>query len=126
MENPFENLIYLSSSDIEKLIIKETYNKDNCYIYNDSVIIGGFPLVNKPNVKTILNVSFYKSSTDKKYLPRLEFRKVNKENTLTKSKGSDVIINFSDGEEAKSFWKAIQFLQGFKELVDLGDFHSKY
>src|SRR5690606_7398709 len=40
--------------------------------------------------------------------------------------GNDVIIRFGDGDEARVFWKVIHFLQGFKELVDLGDFHSKY
>jgi hypothetical protein len=124
--NPFSNLFDIESQDIDKLVIKETLNKDNCFIYNGSDIIGGFILINKPNVKTILKVSFYKSKADNKYLPRLEFRKEDKKGNLTKSRGHDVIISFSDGVEARLFWKAIHFLQGFKELVDLGDFHSKY
>jgi hypothetical protein len=59
-------------------------------------------------------------------LPRLEFRKTDKNGNISKSKGEDVIIRFGDGVEARAFWKVIHFLQGFKELVDLGDFHSKY
>ncbi len=124
--NPFSNLFDIESQDIDKLVIKETFSKDNCFIYNGSDIIGGFILINKPSVKTILKVSFYKSKADNKYLPRLEFRKEDKKGNLTKSRGHDVIIPFSDGVEARAFWKAIHFLQGFKELVDLGDFHSKY
>ena len=77
-------------------------------------------------VKTLLKVSFYKSKVDDKYLPRLEFRKEDNDGELTKSRGNDVIIKFGDGDEARAFWKVIHFLQGFKELVDLGDFHSKY
>lgn len=126
IKNPFSNLFDIESQDIDKLVIKETFNKDNCFIYNGSDIIGGFILINKPNVKTILKVSFYKSRADNKYLPRLEFRKEDKKGNLTKSRGHDVIIPFSDSIEARPFWKAIHFLQGFKELVDLGDFHSKY
>ena len=124
--NPFSNLFDIENQDIDKLVIKETFNKDNCFIYQDSDIIGGFILVNKKNVKTILKVSFYKSTADNKYLPRLEFRKEDNKGNLTKSRGNDVIIPFSNGVEARAFWKAIHFLQGFKELVDLGDFHSKY
>lgn len=123
---PFSELFNITDNDITTLIIKETNYKDNCFIYNGEQIIGGFILVSKPSVKTIVNVSFYKSSTENKYLPRLEFRKINNENLPTKSKGEDVIIKFGSGDEARSFWKVVQFLQGFKELVDLGDFHSKY
>lgn len=125
-DNPFFNLFDIENQDISKLVIKETLNHDNCFIYKDSEIIGGFILVNKPQVKTILRVTFFKSKIDDKYLPRLEFRKEDKTGSLTKSRGHDVIIKFSDGFEARAFWNVIHFLQGFKELVDLGDFHSKY
>ena len=64
--NPFSNLFDIENQDIDKLVIKETFNKDNCFIYQDSDIIGGFILVNKKNVKTILKVSFYKSKADNK------------------------------------------------------------
>lgn len=124
--NPFSNLFDIESQDLDKLVIKETYNKDNCFIYKGSDIIGGFVLINKQNVKTILKVSFYKSKVDNKYLPRLEFRKEDKNGNLTKSRGSDVIIRFGDGDEARAFWKVIHFLHDFKDLVDLGDFHAKY
>jgi len=124
--NPFSTLFDIERQDIDKLVIKETYNKDNCFIYKGSDIIGGFILINKPNVKTILKVSFYKSKSDNKYLPRLEFRKEDKNGNLTKSRGHDVIIKFGDGDEARAFWKVIHFLHDFKDLVDLGDFHAKY
>lgn len=126
LNNPFSNLFDLTSQNTDNLIIKETYKKDNCFIYDGADIIGGFILVNKSKVKTILKIKFYKSTADKKYIPRLEFRKENNSGEITKSKGHDVIIPFSKGEEAKTFWQAIHFLQGFKNLVDLDDFHSKY
>lgn len=123
---PFSNLFDIENQDIDQLVIKESFSKDNCFIYYGSEIIGGFILINKKNVKTILKVSFYKSKIDNKYLPRLEFRKENNSGDLTKSKGHDVIIKLGHGDEARAFWKAIHFLQGFKDLVDLGDFHAQY
>lgn len=108
------------------MIIKENYSKNNCFIYENENIIGGFILIKKRNAKTILKVSFYRSKQDGKYLPRLEFRKETENGEPSKSKGNDVIIRFSDGDEARAFWKVIHFLQGFKDLVDLGDFHLKY
>lgn len=126
IENPFSNLFDIDERDIDSLIIKENYSKNNCFIYENENIIGGFILIKKRNAKTILKVSFYRSKQDGKYLPRLEFRKETENGEPSKSKGNDVIIRFSDGDEARAFWKVIHFLQGFKDLVDLGDFHSKY
>jgi hypothetical protein len=125
-ENPFDNKFDLVYQNINDLIIREASNENNCFIYLNSQIYNGFIISNKPKVKLILNVSFYKSNLDKKYLPRLEFRKTDKDGNVSKSKGEDVIIRLSDGDEARAFWKVIHFLQGFKDLVDLGDFHSKY
>lgn len=124
--NPFSNLFDISSKDPGNLVIKESTNKDNCYIYEGADIVGGFILINKPSVKTILKVTFHKASADNRYLPRLEFRKEDSNGELKQSRGKDVIVSFKDGEDARAFWKTIQFLEGFKELVDLGDFRSKY
>lgn len=124
--NPFSNLFDISAQDPGKLVIKESAKKDNCYIYEGADIVGGFILVNKPRVKTIIKITFYKSSKNNKYLPRLEFRKEDASGEVKVSKGNDVIISFKDGEEARVFWKTIHFLEGFKELVELGDFRSKY
>lgn len=124
--NPFSNLFDLDDQDIDTLVIRETNAKNNCFIYNGDVIVGGFVIVRKISVRTIVRVTFYPSKQDNKYLPRLEFRKENTNGELLKSKGNDVIIRFGEGDEARAFWKIIHFLQGFKDLVDLGDFHSKY
>jgi hypothetical protein len=100
----FSDYFDIESQNIDALIIKETYSKDNCYIYDDNKIIGGFILINKPSVKTLLKVSFYKSKVDDKYLPRLEFRKEDNDGELTKSRGNDVIIKFGDGCKALKSW----------------------
>lgn len=126
INNPFSNLFDINERDIDTLVIKENYSRDNCFVYDNENIIGGFILIKKKNATTILRVSFYRSKQDGKYLPRLEFRKETDNGEASKSKGNDVIIRFSDGDEARAFWKVIHFLQGFKEFVDLGDFHSKY
>ena len=126
ISNLFSNLFDINERDIDTLIIKENYLKNNCFIYDNETIIGGFTLIKKKNAITILKVSFYRSKQDGKYLPRLEFRKETESEEPRKSRGKDIIISFSDGDEARAFWKVIHFLQGFKELVDLGDFNSKY
>jgi len=112
--NPFSEYFDISSNDPSKLMIKENVKQDNCFIYNGANILGGFILSNKQRVKTLLKISFYKSSKDDKYLPRLEFRKEDNNGQLKQSKGKDVIISFKDGDEARAFWKAIHFLEGFK------------
>ena len=73
--NPFSNLFDISAQDPDKLVIKESAKKDNCYIYEGADIVGGFILVNKLRVKTIIKITFYKSSKNNRYIPRLEFRK---------------------------------------------------
>ena len=125
--NPFSNKFNIETEDISQLIIKENNNKDNCFITNlNNIIYGGFVLIDKPSVKTLCNVSFHKSKLEQKYLPRFEFRKIDKQGNLKQSQGNDVIISFNDGDASRNFWKMIHFIQGFKDLVDLGDFHSKY
>lgn len=122
----FSNLFDLETQEIDSLVIKENNSEDNCFVYNRDTIIGGFILIKKKNVKTILNVSFYRSKENGKYLPRLEFRKVDNLGNTKKPIKEDIIIRFSTGEESRAFWKVIHFLQMFKELVDLGEFHNKY
>lgn len=91
IENPFSNLFDIDERDIDSLIIKENYSKNNCFIYENENIIGGFILIKKRNAKTILKVSFYRSKQDGKYLPRLEFRKETENGEPSKSKGNDVM-----------------------------------
>jgi len=126
LANAFSTFFDLETHNIDSLIIKENTTKSNCYIYSGDIIIGGLILIKKKNTKTILNVSFYRSKETNKYLPRLEFRKIDDQGIPKKPNKDDIIIRFSTGEESRMFWKVIHFLQKFKELVDLGDFHNKY
>jgi hypothetical protein len=125
--NPFENLFNISLNDITSLTIKENSDKNNCYLQDTSgILYGGFIINELKTTKTICKVTFYKSSDSHNYLPRLEFRKVNNNGETKKPVKEDVIIKFSDSEEVKNFWILINFLNGFKDLVDTGDFQKKY
>ena len=125
--SPFDNLFNISKKDITKLTIKENNNKDNCYLEDlDGVIYGGFIIIESVSTKTICKVLFYKSSENNNYLPRLEFRKVNSKGETKKPVKEDVIIKFSENEEVKNFWVLVNFLDGFKDIVDTGDFQKKY
>ncbi|MFK7059701.1 Shedu anti-phage system protein SduA domain-containing protein [Flavobacterium oreochromis] len=125
--NPFEKMFNLIDNDITELQINENNEKKNCYLIDKKgEYYGGFELINKRNSKTICKILFIKSTITGKYLPRLEFRKIDDTGESKQPKGKDIIIKFSDSEEALNFWKMITFLQGFKELVDLGDLKKHY
>jgi hypothetical protein len=125
--SPFENLFNISKDDITSLTIKENSNKNNCYLQDTfGTLYGGFIINELKTTKTICKVSFYKSSASNNYLPRLEFRKTNNKGETKKPIKDDVIIKFSESEEVKNFWILINFLDGFKEIVDTGDFQKKY
>jgi hypothetical protein len=125
--NPFEDLFNLDQDDITKLLIKENSDKNNCFLQSTKgEIYGGFIIYETKNTKTICKVTFFKSRQSQKYRPRLEFRKVNNKGETKKPNKEDIIIKFSENEEVKNFWILIDFLDGFKELVDTGDFQKKY
>ncbi len=125
--SPFENLFNISKDDITSLTIKENSDKNNCFLQDTSgTLYGGFIINELKNTKTICKVTFYKSSDSNNYLPRLEFRKVNNKGETKKPIKDDIIIKFTERDEVKNFWILINFLDGFKEIVDIGDFQKKY
>lgn len=124
----FDNLFNIVD-DFSKLEIRENYEKKNCLIQEIGTdkYYKGFILIDKPLVKTICEIQFFKSNVTGKYIPRPTFRKVDKDNKLkVKEEKKPVIINFSDSEEAESFWRLIGFLNQFKETIDLGEFTQSY
>ena len=128
ISNNYHEYFDIQHGDISSIYIEEIIGKNNCRIKetNGNKIYDGFVLVEKSQVKTLCKVSFYKSNTNNKYLPRLEFRKVDNSDNVKIAKGKDVIIDFNSGDNVRNFWKMVNFLNGFKDLVDLGDFHKKY
>ncbi|MCP9762978.1 Shedu anti-phage system protein SduA domain-containing protein [Lacihabitans soyangensis] len=117
------NFFDLEESSIDELTIKQNGTLDNCLIVHSSgEYFDGFLILKKTNVNTVCKISFHKSNQTSKYTPRLEFRKIDSKQNIKKSKGNDVIIGFNTGDDARSFWKMIGFLNSFKELVDSEQF----
>jgi len=111
------NLIIEKNKDGNNCIIKNTKTKDQC---------SGFILYKK-QIMIICDVSFHKSSNNKKYIPRLTFRKTDKdENEKYIDNKKPINIEFNNSEKAEQFWKMIAFIQGFKDLVDTGEFDNIY
>lgn len=105
----------------------------NCVIKNkkDGVVYDGFILAKSPTGKaiTICEVSFQKSATDKKYHPRLTFKRTDGDLNEKKVAGESITqrISFQTGDDGyREFWKMVSFLKGFDELVDTGNFKDKY
>jgi len=124
---PNFELFDLSEGDITSLEIKENSEKNNCYIKGESEMYKGFILESKKKVRTICKVTFFKSSETSKYLTRLEFRKEHLPEEKTKETTNQFVrIGINESKSVKNFWKVIQFLQEFKNLVDTDDFSSRY
>ncbi len=105
----------------------------NCVIKNkkDKIVYSGFILAKSPTGKavTICDVNFQKSSVDKKYHPRLIFKRTDEAFNEKKVAGESITqrISFQTGEDGyREFWKMISFLKGFDDLVDTGNFKDEY
>ena len=129
-EPSFNNQFNIATEDILMLELKENSNKDNCLIWNKSdnnISYSQFILDRNTRTTTMCNVSFYKSSTTNKYLPRLTFKKTdNNGNEKEIPSTKQIIISFNESKKSIPFWKLISFLYQYKELVDVGDFQNKY
>ncbi|MFH1534687.1 MAG: Shedu immune nuclease family protein [Patescibacteria group bacterium] len=137
MKIEIEKTIYfdLTNEDIKNIGIFETWKKNNCFISqieNRNKIYSGFILRNGPRAQTICSISFHPSSKSGKYIPRLEFKIINKKTGEIKvSTNKDFVrIAFNstgeDGDGCDKFWEMISFLSEFKDLVDIGNFKEKY
>lgn len=98
-------------------------NKNNVYC--------GFILSKTPagNNLTVCDISFQKSTTDKKYQARLTFRKTdpNLEDKKANSNTTHIRIPFSKGQEGyREFWQMIAFLYKWRETIDLGNFKDVF
>lgn len=122
-----------SESGLERLKIvpqSSAYNAsyDCNLIDDDGIVYKGFLLAKtiKGEAFTVCDVNFHKSSSDKKYQPRLIFRKT-KSDFADKETKESVRISFNSGQDGyREFWKMINFLFGFKDLVDFGGFSESY
>lgn len=121
----YDNYISLLG-ELPNIEISEKWDKSTCIITCDgeaSKQYKGFILSDKPHVKILCDITFFKANSTNKYLPRLSFRKVNKEvETIQRDTKKPLIIDFNDSEKASAFWKLIGILNKFKEIVDLDEF----
>ena len=125
---PSFDIFNLVTYDIEKL--KENYHKDKCLVKDktdDNKYYSAFILDENQRTRIICDVTFYPSSITNKYIPRLAFKKVDLENNdKTIELLKPINIAFTKSEQSIIFWKFIGFLNSFKEIVDLGEFHKSY
>jgi hypothetical protein len=124
-----EELFNIEKDNIEEITISKTNAGNNCLIHdakNKLDMYQGFLLKETEKTKRICCVSFYPSSKNNKFIPRLEFKILNKDNTI-KTTNKDQRIAFSTKNEGlQEFWKMILFLGSFKDFVDTDEFYKKY
>jgi hypothetical protein len=119
-----------SSTELDKITISAS--GFDCSMYDENgQVYKGFILAKSDsgNAYTICDVSFHYSETDKKYPPRLEFRRTNSSlEDKAINKGHRIQrISFRQGEDGyREFWHMITFLGKFKDLVDLGEFVDQF
>jgi hypothetical protein len=126
----FNNEFDLTSNDLNAIIIKENFDRDNCFVWdaNDSNIsYNAFVMSKNSRSKTVCEVSFYKSSETDRYIPRLTFCRLSLEGEEQQSRNPiKATIPLAHSEEAIRFWKFIGFLYSYKDLVDTEAFESQY
>ncbi|WP_409028832.1 Shedu anti-phage system protein SduA domain-containing protein [Gracilimonas sediminicola] len=126
----FDNEFDLVERDLNEIIIKETYKKDKCIIWDkedENKAYSSFVLKKNSQSKTLCDISFYKSSDTGKYVPRPTFKRVSLDGKIRKSGSKDkVSVRFTSSSEAYRFWELMGFLSSYKGLVDVGQFKSRY
>jgi len=100
----FRNEFDLTNRDISEIEIKEVSDKSNCFIWDTKVekkSYESFLLTKNTKSKTICKISFHKSKKTKKYVPRLEFKRIAHNGDIRSTKSKDkVTISFSNSEDA--------------------------
>jgi hypothetical protein len=121
-----KNYFDLTKRKIDELKIVKQDNFTCNIVDSNGEVFNGFILAitQKTEDKRICEISLQKSSTDKKYQPRLIFRKIdNNLNDKQIDAKRPVIIDFLKGENGyREFWEMITFLFKAKDLIDTGDF----
>lgn len=122
----------LPENDLDQITIKAADHFD-CHLINTSgtKMYKGFVLAKSPrgNNLTVCDIEIKKSPRDKKYQPRLVFRRVDDEfmDVSAPSNAKNRRIPFADGSDGlREFWKMIAFLFRFKEMIDLGEFDGSF
>ena len=126
----FDNEFDLTERNLDELIIKETYNKDKCIIWDKkdpTIAYNSIVLSKNSKSKNVCELSFYKSRTTGKYIPRPTFKRIAHNGEIRKTRSGDkVIIRLADSENATTFWNLISFLVSYKQLVEIGEFEESF
>lgn len=120
-------LFDIINDDLINLKIEESDDGKTCYIKDKTnQYYSGFILY-KNRIIISCDVSFYKSSKTNKYIPRLIFKKLDRDgNEKFIDNEKPINIELNDSQKVESFWKMIGFIQKFKDLVDIGEFQDIY
>jgi len=126
----YNNIFDLINGDLSKLEISTNSAKDNCLIKDKEKpgkFYNTFLLDENSQTKIVCEITFYPSSMTSRFVPRLTFKKLNKENETKELQSSkSIIIAFKESTQAAVFWRLIGFLNSFKNLVDLGEFEKSF
>jgi len=126
----FNNEFDLTTSDLNGVTIKETFDKDKCFIWDahdSSKAYNAFVISKNSRSKIVCEVSFHKSSETHRYLPRLSLCRLSLDGEEQESRSHNkATIRLAKSDEAIRFWKFIGFLYSYKDLVDTDTFKSQY
>ncbi|SER09736.1 Shedu anti-phage system protein SduA domain-containing protein [Neolewinella agarilytica] len=126
----FDNEFDFINRDLSEIEIRETHAKDKCVVWDISdpqKSYNCFLLAKNTQSKIICDLTFHKSSTSKKYLPRPVFKRVSLDGNIKNTRSKDkVIVDLSNSNDAIIFWKFISFIKKYKEIVDLDDLESTF
>lgn len=116
----------LGLDDLSDLEIVTTSGEENCFIRSKDRLHKYSSIILSRNTRFTLlcEITFYPSSKTGRFIPRLTFRRVDKNEEDAKAKVARIEI--SDSEVVSRFWKLIAFLDKFKDIVDKGDFEDSY
>jgi len=111
--------------------IEITASKDgnSCYINRKNfknIFIKNIKLSDNPKVNIFCSWDFHQSSITGKFIPRPTFYKLKDTGEIQETDKEKVKIDITKTELPVKFWEMISFFQGYKELVDVGEFENKY
>lgn len=114
--------------DWNRLEIVKTNDEQSCFIRRQvvNVIIKEIKLSNKSRVNIFCSWAFHKSSKTGKFIPRPTFYKKNNDDSFRETSKNKVIVEVDEGELPVKFWEMINFLSGYKDLIDIGEFKNTY
>ncbi len=126
----FKNEFDLTTSDLKEVVIRENFDKDNCFIWdaqNNLKAYNAFVMSKNSRSKIVCEVSFHKSSETHRYIPRLTLCRLSHDGEEQDSGSRNkATIRLTKSEEAIRFWQFIGFLYSYKDLVDTETFDSQY